>query len=259
MRCLCLVCVMFISVFISCMPGEEVTEVIDGDTFKTGAGSTVRLLGINAPEINDAGGDIAKQMLVCLIQGKHVRLVRDLTDKDDYGRLLRYVFVGNTHVNAEMVRMGYAELRFYPPDTLYVADMRKLEKTAIRNKRGLWAFSVFQVSDTTDTAIVYPTTSAKNIEVISWSNAAKYYGQTVVVEGKIVASNNTGKVCFLNFHKDWRRYFTAVIFASDFDRFPPHPEDYYLNRMVRVRGLVKEYQSKPEIILKSPSQIEVIK
>jgi micrococcal nuclease len=62
----------------------------------------------------------------------------------------------------------------------------------------------------------------------------------------------------LNFHKDWRKYFTTVIFSSDFDKFPPFPEEYYLHRVVRITGLIKEYRGKPEIILKSPSQIEII-
>ena len=258
MRFLCMACGVILIIYLACIREEKVSEVIDGDTFKTEAGSTVRLLGINAPEINDAGGDIAKQMLVCLIRGRNVRLERDLTDKDDYGRLLRYVYVDTIFVNAEMIRLGFAELRFFPPDTLYAADMKGLERTAIRNRRGLWAFPVFQISDTTDMVVIHPVREGKDIEVISWSDAARYYGQTVTVEGKVVASNNTGKVCFLNFHKDWRRHFTAVIFASDFDKFPSHPEDYYLNRVVRVRGLVKEYRGKPEIILKSPSQIELI-
>jgi len=242
---------------LSCVRTEKVTEVIDGDTFKTKAGSTVRLLGVNAPEINDPGGDIAKQMLTCLIKDRNVRLEGDVTDRDDYGRLLRYVFVNGDFVNAEMIRMGCAELRFYPPDTLYFRKMRELEKIAIRNRQGLWAFPVFQISDTTDTIIAEVSKTGKDVDVISWREAAEYYGQTRAVEGKIVASNNTGKVCFLNFHKDWRRYFTAVIFASDFDKFPAHPEEYYLNRVVRVKGLIKEYRGKPEIILKSLSQIEI--
>ena len=250
--------VVFLLVFVFCARTEKVTEVIDGDTFKTEAGSTIRLLGINAPEINDPGGDIAKQMLVCLVMGGNVRLERDVTDKDDYGRFLRYVFVDGEFVNAEMIRMGYAELRFYPPDTLYHRDMRELEKIAIRNRSGLWVFPVFQVSDTTDTIRPKSLQQPKDVDVISWRDAGKYYGQIKVVEGKIVASNNTGKVCFLNFHKDWRRYFTVVIFASDFDKFPAHPEDYFLNRVVRVRGLIKEYRDKPEIILKSPNQIRIL-
>ncbi|MGD9379061.1 MAG: thermonuclease family protein [candidate division WOR-3 bacterium] len=241
-----------------CVRTERVTEVIDGDTFRTQTGHTVRLLGINAPEINDPGGDIAKNALAFLVMDRDVRLEMDVTDQDDYGRLLRYVYVGGDFVNAEMIRTGYAELRFYPPDTFHYQDMQELEKIAIRNRRGLWAFPVFQVSDTTSTVLPGAEKADTKVDVVSWRDAAEYYGQTKTVEGKIVASNNTGKVCFLNFHKDWRRYFTAVIFASDFKKFPAHPEDYYLNRVVHVRGLIKEYRGKPEIILKSPSQINII-
>lgn len=96
------------------------------------------------------------------------------------------------------------------------------------------------------------------IKEISWEEAASYYGQTVRVRGRVVAANNTGKVCFLNFHRNWRRYFTVVIFASDFDRFPQPPEKLYLNREIRVYGLVREYQGKPEIIVSSPEQIQII-
>ena len=251
-------CILIFLFAFYCARTERVTEVIDGDTFRTQTGNTVRLLGINAPEINDPGGDIAKNILTLLIMDKDVRLEMDATDQDDYGRLLRYVYVGDELVNAEMVRMGYAELRFYPPDTLHYRVMRELEKIAIRNRQGLWAFPVFQVADTTDTAFISPARVIEQSDAISWHDAAKYYGQTKTVEGKIVTSNNTGKVCFLNFHKDWRRHFTAVIFASDFKKFPAHPEDYYLNRVVRVKGLIKEYRGKPEIILKSPSQINII-
>ncbi len=248
----------FLLVFVFCARTERVNEVIDGDTFKTVEGSTIRLLGINAPEINEPGGDIAKQILNFLVMDKDVSLERDVTDKDDYGRLLRYVFVGEAFVNAEMVRRGYAELRFYPPDTLYYRALKDLEKVAIRNRNGLWAFPVFQVSDTSQSIDPRSIPRPKDADVVSWKDADKYYGQTRTVEGKIVASNNTGKVCFLNFHKNWRRYFTAVIFASDFNKFPAHPEDHYLNRVVRVTGLIKEYRGKPEIILKSPDQIEIL-
>jgi len=94
---------------------------------------------------------------------------------------------------------------------------------------------------------------------ISWEEAANYYGQTVWVRGKVVAANNTGKVCFLNFHRNWKRYFTVVIFASSFFHFPEPPEKLYLNKEIRIYGRLKEYQGKPEIIVESPDQIEIIK
>ncbi len=248
----------FLSLLLTCAKTEKVIEVIDGDTFRTEKGETVRLLGINAPEMTDPGGDIAKNFLLLMILNMAVRLERDITDKDEYGRLLRYVYINGTFVNAELVRMGYAETRFYPPDTAYREEMMGLEKIAVRTGRGLWSFSVFQIPDTAGTITKIRPKKEIESEIISWQDADKYYGQTKTVEGTIVATNNIGKVCFLNFHKNWRKYFTAVIFSSNFDEFPSNPEDYYLNRTVRVRGLIKEYKGKPEIILKSPSQIEII-
>lgn len=94
---------------------------------------------------------------------------------------------------------------------------------------------------------------------ISLNDVTKYYGKYVVVEGKITKTHNSGKACFLNFVEGYKRYFTAVIFASSFSRFPPNPENYYLNKIVRVTGTIKEYKGSPEIILNSKEYIEVVK
>lgn len=96
-------------------------------------------------------------------------------------------------------------------------------------------------------------------QVISWQDAAKHYGEYATVEGTIVATHNSGKACFLDFHPDYKRYFTAVIFASAFSHFPANPENYYYGKKVRVSGYIKEYKGKPEIILNDPSQIEILK
>lgn len=95
--------------------------------------------------------------------------------------------------------------------------------------------------------------------VISWQDAAKHYGEYATVEGKIVATHNSGKACFLNFHPNYKRYFTAVIFASSFSLFPANPESFYYGKKVKVSGYIKEYKGKPEIILNDPSQIEILK
>ena len=95
-------------------------------------------------------------------------------------------------------------------------------------------------------------------EIISWKDADKYYGKILTVEGHIVATHNSGKACFLNFHKNWKRYFTAVIFSRNFHKFKIPPENHYLHKTVRVSGLIKEYKGKPEIIINDPSQITII-
>lgn len=241
----------------------KVTNVVDGDTLDLSTGEKVRLLGIDAPEANQPGGDIARAFLEKLVLNKEVVLKKDVTDKDKYGRLLRFVYVGDTFVNAEMIKRGYAIPRFYPPDERYKEQFEKLRDEAEKNKRGLWALGVFQPKQLTPPSSIPPTQPQKwgssDEGVISWQDAAQYYGQVKTVEGTVVDTHNSGKAVFLNFHPDWKTYFTAVIFASDFKKFPQPPEDYYLNKEVRVRGLIKEYQGKPEIIVENPSQIEVAK
>jgi len=95
-------------------------------------------------------------------------------------------------------------------------------------------------------------------KVIGWQDAAKHYGEFCTVEGTIVTTHNSGKACFLNFHPDWKKYFTAVIFANRFSQFPPNPERYYQSKKVQVTGYIKEYRGKAEIIVESPVQIRVL-
>ena len=96
-------------------------------------------------------------------------------------------------------------------------------------------------------------------KVINWREADKYYGKIITVEGTIIKTYNSGKACFLNFHSDYKRYFTAVIFKSAFSKFPNNPQDYYKNKKVQMTGLIKNYQGTPEIILNDPSQVKVLK
>jgi len=94
--------------------------------------------------------------------------------------------------------------------------------------------------------------------VISWRQAAKHVDEFVTVEGRIVRTHNSGKACFLNFHPNWRQTFSAVIFASSFGDFPPKPEEHYRGKRVRLKGVVVEYQGRPEMILDGPDQIEIL-
>lgn len=228
-----------------CQREVKVAHVNDGDTFVLSTGEQVRLLGIDAPEIGEPGGDIAKHFLEGLVLGKKVRLEKDTTDRDKYNRLLRYVYVGDIFINAELVKRGYTIAKFYPPDEKYKANFLALEALAKQNRYGLWACGVF--GDVTPTL---------QEETISWEEAYKYYNQVKVVTGKIVRTYNSGRACFLNF--DFARSFAVVIFSSDFNKFPAEPEKFYLHKKVRVRGLIKQYQGKPEIILRDKSQIEII-
>ena len=78
-------------------------RVIDGDTidvrFDSGV-ERVRLIGTNSPEGGECYADEATEGLVGLVMGETVHLERDVSDRDQYGRLLRYVWTTDgVHVN----------------------------------------------------------------------------------------------------------------------------------------------------------------
>lgn len=93
---------------------------------------------------------------------------------------------------------------------------------------------------------------------ISWESAGKYIGKWVTVQGTIVRSYNSGKACFLNFHRNFTRYMSLTIFKNALKKFPSRPEKFYLNKTVRVRGKIKRYKGRPEIVVGNQRQIEVI-
>jgi len=96
-------------------PDNYVTEVIDGDTFITYSGETIRLLCVDTPEKNQQGYEEAKSYLESLILNKEVILNTSITDKDIYNRSLRYVYINNTFVN-NLVLINYGELLIIPPE-----------------------------------------------------------------------------------------------------------------------------------------------
>ena len=99
---------------------------------------------------------------------------------------------------------------------------------------------------------------SNNEAIVTWDLAGDYIGERKTVEGRITRTFNSGKACFLNFHNNWTRYFSLVIFENVFHRFPAKPEDYYLNRHIRVKGKIKLYRGRPEMIVNHPDQIRII-
>lgn len=124
----------------SCAPeGVKVIKVIDGDTIIIEGGERVRYIGIDAPEMDKPFGKEAYELNRHLVEGKRVRLEKDVSDSDRYGRLLRYVFVDGIFVNGELVRQGLARARAYPPDLKYQEILKALEEEAKKQKRGIWS------------------------------------------------------------------------------------------------------------------------
>ncbi len=123
---------------------EKVSRVIDGDTFEIEGDIKVRLIGIDTPEMVNKNKTVdcfaqeAKEKLTKEILGKEVILVKDVSETDKYGRLLRYVFVGEEMINEKMVKEGFAKVSTFPPDVLYINKFLEGERSAKESSLGLW-------------------------------------------------------------------------------------------------------------------------
>ncbi len=121
-----------------------VERVVDGDTIVIAGGERVRYIGMNCPEMRGWDGksepyaELATKRNRQLVEGKKVRLVKDVSERDKYGRLLRYVYVGDKFINAQLVREGLAYAFILPPDTGLSGKIEALEKEAQRLRRGVW-------------------------------------------------------------------------------------------------------------------------
>jgi micrococcal nuclease len=120
-----------------------VTEVVDGDTIHVatdGITDTVRLVGINAPEHGECWSDEATEALRGFLGNGPVGLERDVTDRDQYGRLLRYVTTPSAEdVGGLLIDAGDVIARSYPPDVARDADYRARQAVASESGLGLWA------------------------------------------------------------------------------------------------------------------------
>jgi micrococcal nuclease len=171
-----------------------VTRVIDGDTIEVsidGKKERVRYIGIDTPESVhptqpvECYGTEATAFNTSLVAGKYVRLESDITDRDRYGRLLRYVYHEGVMVNQQLVANGYAHLYTYPPDVAHVDILRRAQQEAREQMRGLWSActSVLGQSAVPSESSVLPTCSIKgNIsgdgEKIYHTPECPYYSRT---------------------------------------------------------------------------------
>jgi micrococcal nuclease len=128
----------------------RVVKVVDGDTIDVRLGDTterVRYIGVDTPETKDPRkpvqcfGQRASDFNTRLVDGADVRLVRDVEQRDRYGRLLAYVYRArdDLFVNAELARLGYARPLTIAPDVRYANRFTALADGARERGRGLWS------------------------------------------------------------------------------------------------------------------------
>jgi micrococcal nuclease len=129
----------------------EVVSVIDGDTIIVsidGREETVRYIGIDTPEPRregapECGSHEATEYNRSLVAGKIVELVPDVEDRDQYDRLLRYVYVGEgtdeVFVNEALIRSGFAVPLTIKPNDTYATAFNTIAATAGAARVGSWS------------------------------------------------------------------------------------------------------------------------
>ncbi len=118
-------------------------KVVDGDTAEVTVGGqalTVRYVGIDTPERGEPGYKAAAAANQTLLGSGNLWLTQDKTDKDRYGRLLRFIYNDQgVFVNEQMVAQGWAQPLEFKPDLTLAVEFRKLATEAAQAKRGFWS------------------------------------------------------------------------------------------------------------------------
>ncbi len=228
-----------------------IKRVIDGDTVETIDNETIRILGVDTPEIYwdentaDYYGYKARDFTKEKLLNQKVYLEFDKEKRDDYGRLLAYIYSEDgKFFNKELLEKGYAHLMIIKPNNNYEKVFEKATKKAREKSLGIWN-RLNQLE--------------KKLPIISWEEAEKHYGEEVIVKGKVVSTYQSDEVTYLNFAENYWETLTIVIFNDDLNKFAIEPEMFFNRKEVLLMGRIKKYEDSPEIIIENPHSIIINK
>ncbi|MGB9598537.1 MAG: thermonuclease family protein [Minisyncoccales bacterium] len=219
---------------------DRVKSVVDGDTLLMEGGYYVRILGINADEKEEKCYLPAKKRLEDLVLEKKVLLKKEKEDKDEYCRYLRNVFLNGENIGLLLLKEGLV-VSFFVENLKNKEEILKIENEAKEKKIGCQ----WQEKE----EIFVPVCQAKN-----------FLKKEITTEGRVVSTfRSKNNNVFLNLEKPYpQQCLTAVIFSGYLSKFPFKPDKFYLNKRVRIKGEIQEYEGKPEVIIKKIDQIKVI-
>lgn len=227
-----------------CQKAGVVSAVYDGDTikvrFKSGLQKKVRLIGIDAPEIDDEREDVqflaymAKRFAFFHLYQEEIKLSYDWQLEDEYGRLLAYVWTKEGLFNDFILREGFASafLKF-PFKKDYQKRFQESEELARENRRGFWRMG--------------------NFPQLHPQEARDYLGQLISVRFHCTSLETKRQFLFLNSSPET---FSALIPEKSLSLFPDWKN--YLHRNLIVTGFLEEYRSQPQIMVFLPSQVKII-
>lgn len=164
-----------------------VGHVVDGDTIDIEDDVRIRLLGVQAPEKGACFYEESKEFLENLIEGEGIRIEKDISGSDRYGRLLRYVYVpsgspeeDDVFVQDLLVRSGHADLLAIAPDNRY-RDLLSSAREEARNKQlGMWGACDVAVDDSLREKDALPVDATC---AIKGNISEKGYGKQFFTEG----------------------------------------------------------------------------
>ncbi len=238
-------------------------RVVDGDTIEIeldGERERVRYIGIDTPESDDPRPIVrrlarrATEANAELVAGRRLRLEFDVERRDRYGRLLAYVWVGDTLVNERLVREGHARVFTYPPNVRYAERFLAAERVARLEGRGAWGEE--------GTAAERAAGGAPEGEPVPADEAGRHVGNVATVCGRVAGARYVagirGRPTFLNFGSPYPdQDFTAVIWGDVRARFERPPEQAFEGREVCVEGTITRYRGTPQIVVDDPARIRL--
>lgn len=220
----------------------KVVVVYDGDTIKilfdNGSVQKARLIGVDAPEIEDEREDVkflaytAKRFAFFHLYRKRVRIEYDWERTDKFGRILVYVWTeGEILFNEFILREGYAStLTKFPFKTEYRKRFIAAERQAREFEKGLWR--------------------REPLLVISEKDAYGHVGEFLSVRFVCADIAERGNFVHVNSSGD----FSALIPR---DRIALFPEIRALKgRIISVKGFLETYRGKPQIMVFLPLQLQ---
>lgn len=208
----------------------QVTEVVDGDTLVLENGETVRLLDINTPEEGRKHAEDAERRLADLVLDRTVQLEQGSEDRDQYGRLLRYVHIDGMLVNEVLVSEGLATTYYLSETGKHRNELSAAEEDARQHRRGMWSPSpasacieldVFNWNaegndnqHLNDEYVMFRNTCSTAVTMEDWSvkddGTNRYTFPEVTVEDGSTVTLHTGTGADNSTHLYWGRQHQAV-------------------------------------------------
>ena len=237
-----------------CVAGPGVAasaaEAIDGDTVRLADGTVVRLAGVEAPKrplaVPDEApwplADESRDRLDDLVAGASVTLLQTEAGTDRHGRILaRLVAAGGRWVEGEVAAAGLVRVRWRAGEDTCFQTLLEIERGAREAATGLWASPDYAILSADD-----PSLPSRN-------------GLYELVEGRVLSVGHGSRMVFLDFGRNVRSDFTAMVTPALAERLAAAgtPVNSLAGRRVRVRGLIEE-SGGPAIRLNDPAELELL-